>query len=205
MTRSCGPGALGGDPIAGRASLSQPAEENPPDAALAEWLVAIGRGERDALAILYGQTAPRLMAVLVRLLHRRELAEEALHDVFVRVWHRAASFDPARGSAMGWLVAIARNIAFDHHRRYRRELASLVDPIEELADPASDAGLSLARRALLACLDRLEPEPRRCVLLAYQGGYSYDELSIMLKRPTGTIKSWVRRSLQRLRACLEAG
>lgn len=144
------------------------------------------------------------MAVLVRLLRRRELAEEALHDVFLRVWDRAAGFDPARGSAMGWLVAIARNIAIDHHRRHRRELASLVEPIEELVDPRSDAGMSLARSALLACLDRLEPEPRRCVLLAYQGGFSYDELSTMLERPAGTIKSWVRRSLQRLRACLEA-
>jgi RNA polymerase sigma-70 factor (ECF subfamily) len=144
------------------------------------------------------------MAVLLRLLRRRELAEEALHDVFVRVWLRAASFDPARGPAMGWLVAIARNIAFDHHRRHRRELASLGDPIEELPDPRSDAGTALDRRALIDCLDRLEPEPRRCVLLAYQGGYSYDELSTMLGRPSGTIKSWVHRSLQRLRACLEA-
>ena len=70
---------------------------------------------------------------------------------------------------------------------------------------AAAAGRPLDRRALLDCLGRLEPEPRRCVLLAYQGGYSYDELSTMLKRPSGTIKSWVRRSLQRLRACLEGG
>ena len=102
---------------------------------------------------------------------------------------------------MGWLVAIARNIAFDHHRRQRRELASLGDPIEELPDPRSDRGTALDRRALIDRLDRLEPEPRRCALLAYQGGYSYDELSTMLGRPSGTIKSWVHRSLQRLRAC----
>ncbi|MFL5337347.1 MAG: RNA polymerase sigma factor [Geminicoccaceae bacterium] len=114
------------------------------------------------------------MAVLLNLLNRRELAEEALHDVFVRVWDRAGSFDPARGSAMGWLVAIARNIAFDHHRRHRRELANLGEPIEELSDPRSDAGLALDRRALIDCLARLEAEPRRCVLLAHQGGYSYE-------------------------------
>jgi RNA polymerase sigma-70 factor (ECF subfamily) len=144
------------------------------------------------------------MAVLMRQLRRRELAEEALHDVYVRVWDRAAGFDPARGSAMGWLVTVARNIAFDHHRRQRRDPVSIGEPIEELADPRSDPGSSIARRALLACLDRLEPEPRRCVLLAYHGGFSYDELSALLKRPTGTIKSWVHRSLQRLRACLEA-
>ena len=84
------------------------------------------------------------------------------------------------------------------------ETHGLDEPIEELVDPRAGAGMSLARSALLACLERLGPEPRRCVLLAYQGGFSYDELSTMLKRPTGTIKSWVHRSLQRLRACLEA-
>lgn len=172
---------------------------------MSAWLGAVGRGERDALAILYGQTAPQLMAILLGLLHRRDLAEEALQDVFVRIWQRASSFDPARGSAMGWLVTITRNIAFDQHRRRRRELANLDEPMEELPDPRSDAGSALDRRALIDCLDRLEPEPRRCVLLAYQGGYSYDELATMLKRPSGTIKSWVRRSLQRLRACLEGG
>jgi RNA polymerase sigma-70 factor, ECF subfamily len=162
--------------------------------------------ETDALALLYGQTSPRLLAVLVRLLRRRELAEEVLHDVYLRVWDRAGSFDPTRGSAMGWLVSIARNAALDHFRRHKREVVGIGDelpPLVEATDPSDLAAASAARRALQACLDLLEPEPRRCVVLAYQGGMTHDELAALLDRPVGTVKSWVRRSLLRLRQCLE--
>src|SRR5687768_4248927 len=91
------------------------------EAAVAAWLVAVAGGDRNSLAVLYGQTSSRLLGVVVRMLRRRELAEEVLHDVYLRVWDRARFFDPARGSAMGWLVAIARNAALDHLRRHRRE------------------------------------------------------------------------------------
>jgi RNA polymerase sigma factor (sigma-70 family) len=178
-------------------------EDREDDAALAAWLAAVARRDGDALAIVYGRTSPQLLAVLVRLLRRRELAEEVLHDVFLRVWERAASFDPARGSAMGWLVSIARNAALDHFRRHRRELVGGVDDLPEIADPVDLAGSSVARRALQRCLEQLEPEPRRCVALAYQGGLTYDEVAALVQRPVGTVKSWVRRSLQRLRRCLE--
>src|SRR5262245_55051339 len=112
------------------------------------------------------------MAVLLRLLRRRELAEEVLHDVYLRVWERAKSFDPAKGSATGWLVAIARNTALDHFRRHRREVVGIDDyeAVEEEPAGLDLAVASAARRALQACLDQLEPEPRRCLVLAYQGG-----------------------------------
>ena len=163
--------------------------------------------ETDALALLYGQTSPQLLAVLIRLLRRRELAEEVLHDVFLRVWDRAGSFDAAKGSAMGWLVSIARNAALDHFRRHKREVVGIGDDLPlpvETTDPSDLATASAARHALQACLDLLEPEPRRCVVLAYQGGMTHDELAALLDRPVGTVKSWVRRSLLRLRQCLES-
>ena len=175
------------------------------DRVVAAWLAAVAAGDGDALAVLYGQTSGRLMAVLLRLLRRRELAEEVLHDVYLRVWERAKSFDPARGSAMGWLVAVARNTALDHFRRHRREVVGIEDVDLTVEEPAGPdlAVASAARRALQACLERLEPEPRRCVLLAYQGGLTYEEMAARLGRPIGTVKSWVRRSLARLRLCLE--
>lgn len=175
------------------------------DRVVATWLAAVATGDADALAVLYGQTSGRLMALLLRLLRRRELAEEVLHDVYLRVWARAGSFDPGRGSAMGWLVAVARNTALDHFRRHRREVVGIEDlehMVEEPAGPDLDLASS-GRRALQVCLDRLEPEPRRCVLLAYQAGLTYEELATRLGRPLGTVKSWVRRSLLRLRLCLE--
>jgi RNA polymerase sigma factor (sigma-70 family) len=169
----------------------------------------VARRDTDALAVLYGQTSARLLAVLLRILRRREIAEEVLHDVYLRVWDRAASFDPSKGSAMGWLVSVARNAALDHFRRHRREVLG-VDGGEagggdmvELADPQDLAQASAARRALQACLERLDPEPRRCLVLAYQRGLTYEEMARQLDRPVNTLKSWVRRSLVRLRHCLE--
>ena len=174
---------------------------------MATWLAGVAAGDRDALAVLYGQTSGRLLGVLVRILRRRELAEEVLHDVYLRVWDRARSFDPARGSATGWLVAVARNSALDHFRRRRREVVGIEEPavaVEEAEIP--DLALaSAARRALQACLDLLEPEPRRCLLMAYQGGLTYEEVAQRTERPLGTVKSWIRRSLLRLRQCLEGG
>ena len=188
------------------ATLRGHPEASTDDDVLATWLAAVAGGDVDALAVLYGQTSTRLMAVLMRLLRRRELAEEVLHDVYLRVWDRAGSFDPSKGSPMGWLVSVARNAALDHHRRHRREVVGIEGeqtPAAELADPLDLATASAARRALQECLEQLEPDPRRCVVLAYQGGLSHDELATLMGRPVGTVKSWVRRSLMRLRQCLE--
>ena len=190
----------------GRRMLRDRRLEAPDDGALSSWLVAVAGGDRDALAVLYGQTNGQLLAVLLRMLGRREIAEEVLHDVYLRVWNRAGAFDPAQGSAMGWLTTVTRNAALDHYRRHRREKVGLAEdlaPDLKAADPADLASDSAARRALMACLELLEPAPRRCVVLAYQVGLTHDELALMLGQPVGTVKSWIRRSLLRLRQCLE--
>jgi RNA polymerase sigma-70 factor (ECF subfamily) len=190
-----------------KTTLRDRGEEALDDAALAAWLAAVARRDGDALAVLYGQTSGRLLAVLVRLLRRREVAEEVLHDVYLRVWDRAGAYEPAKGPAMAWLIAVARNAALDHLRRHRRETVGIDEAelalLAETADPADLAAASVARRALRACLELLEPEPRRCLVLAYQGGLSYDEVAEFLGRPQGTVRSWIRRSLPRLRRCLE--
>ena len=182
-------------------------ETDPDEASVGAWLVAVANGDRDALAVLYGQTSPRLMAVLLRIVRRRELAEDVLHDVYLRVWDRARSFDPKRGSPTGWLLAIARNAALDHCRQQSHLVRGdvIIDPDNGLGppDPGALADASADARALHACLERLEPEPRQCLTLAYYDGLTYDELALRLERPVGTVKSWVRRSLGRLRQCLD--
>jgi RNA polymerase sigma-70 factor (ECF subfamily) len=180
---------------------------DPDEPSIAAWLAGVAAGDRDALAVLYGQTSPRLMAVLLRLLRRRDLAEDLLHDVYLRVWDRAGSYDPNRGSATGWLLAIARNAALDHCRQRRHQVECADDGIEPVGgasppDPAMLADASAEARALQACIERLEAEPRQCLTLAYYEGLTYDELARRLDRPVGTVKSWVRRSLGRLRQCL---
>jgi RNA polymerase sigma-70 factor (ECF subfamily) len=167
---------------------------------------AAAQGDRAAFASLYAQTAAKLFGVILRIIHQRELAEEVLQESFVAVWERAGDYDPARGSAMGWLVIIARHCAIDHLRRLSVRPESRSAPEEALlALPSADSADSGAElRALRRCLDELDAQPRRAVLLAYCYGLTREEIASRLAVPLGTVKSWVRRSLERLKRCLES-
>lgn len=170
-------------------------------------LTQVAGGDRNALAELYTRTAPQLLGLVQRMLHKRDVAEEILHDAYLRIWHNAATFSAQRGSAMSWMVAIARNAALDRLRRQRREvpLDALPDydaPTDDADGPAAAAIATAEGRALADCLEQLEAEQRNCLLLAYYHGLTHEELAQRLGRPMGTVKSWIRRSLLRLRQCL---
>lgn len=178
------------------------------DEALGLWLAAVGRSDRQAFAVLYGRTSPHLLAVLLRMLKQRDRAEEALHEVYLKVWRTAGGYDPARGAAMAWLVGVARHAALDRLRRSRREVAleEAADRDDEPAGTLDPLAASLAAadaRRLQRCLEGIEPEPRSCIVLAYWEGLTHDQLAQRLQRPVGTVKSWIRRSLIRLKHCLE--
>jgi len=172
---------------------------------LQELMRGVVRRERAAFAALYDRTAPQLFGIALRILRQREEAEDVLQEAFVAVWDRAASFDPGRGSVMTWLVTVLRHRAIDRRRR-RAHLEDRLGSEEDLlaltaaATDASDRGASLA--ALQKCLGELDEQPRRAVLLAYAYGYTHEELAGRLTTPIGTVKSWVRRSLERLKRCL---
>jgi RNA polymerase sigma-70 factor (ECF subfamily) len=178
--------------------------------AAAEELRALMRGvvrrERAAFAALYDRTAPQLFGIALRILRQREEAEDVLQEAFVAVWDRAASFDPERGSVMTWLATILRHRAIDRRRR-RAHLEDRLGSEEDLlsltaaATDETDRGAGLA--ALQKCLGELEEGPRQAVLLAYAYGYTHEELAKRLTTPVGTVKSWVRRSLERLKRCLD--
>jgi RNA polymerase sigma-70 factor (ECF subfamily) len=163
------------------------------------------RGDRAAFAALYTSTSAKLFGVALRILGQREWAEEALQESFVAIWQRAGDYDPARGSAMGWLATIVRHCAIDQRRRRGARPESRTAPEEALAamaaPGAADTGAELG--ALQRCLDELDEQPRRAVLLAYCYGLTRDELAVQLGVPVGTVKSWLRRSLERLQKCLE--
>jgi RNA polymerase sigma-70 factor (ECF subfamily) len=176
--------------------------------ALDALLTQVAGGDRNALAELYARTAPQLLGLVMRMLQRRDVAEEILHDAYLRIWHNAAAFSAQRGPAMSWMAAIVRNAALDRLRRQRREvpLDALPDYdtlIDEADGPAAAALASAEGRALADCLGRLEAEQRNCLLLAYYHGLTHEELAQRLGRPMGTVKSWIRRSLLRLRQCLD--
>jgi len=182
---------------------------NEPDGAELEALLArCAAGDRSALETLYARVAPLLLAVLLRILRRRDAAEDALQDVFVSVWQRARQFDPIRGRALAWLVSMARYRAIDLQRATRPAVAlSEVSPLEpqlQSQGPGESGGMLGTGDLLVRCLEQIAAPQRRCLMLAYEEGLTHSEIARAVNEPLGTVKSWVRRSLIALRRCLES-
>jgi RNA polymerase sigma-70 factor, ECF subfamily len=161
-----------------------------------------------ALQRLYEIASPYLFACLTRILRRRALAEEALQDVFVSIWQRAAQFQASRGRPMVWMMSIARYRAIDllrHERSAPLLVPDLPDRAESVEDSKGDAEVWLPAAGLLErCLALLTERQRSCLELAFVGGNSHEDISRLTGSPLGTVKSWIRRGLQSLRQCLES-
>lgn len=180
---------------------------------LGEWLKKTAEGDRKAFASLYAATSGHLFAVLVRVLQRRDWAEEALQDCFVRVWQKAGTYQAGKGAPLTWLLSIARNRALDLLRMKRPEVGlpqadegdlDLTPSIlaDEREDPQARAEERQEIERLRECLSTMPPEHRRALMLAYHEGYTHEELAVIMNIPLGTVKSWIRRGLARLRAHL---
>ena len=187
-----------GEPTAARAGEAD-------SAALEALLSRCAGRDRDAFQQLYTHTAPVLLAVLMQMLRKRELAEDVLQDVFVKVWQQAVQFDAHRGRPLAWLISIARYRAIDLQRGARpmlvlSEAEMELEPQFQVAGPADAAGG--VRAALRRCLELIAAPQRRCLVLAYQQGLTHEEIARAVGEPLGTVKSWVRRSLLALRRCL---
>ncbi len=187
--------------------------------ALAEVLARVALGDRVAFGTLYRATSAHLFGVILRIHPDRGQAEDLLQEAFVNVWRSAGGFDAARAQPMTWLTSIARNRAIDSLRRRKTEVstvsvrphASDAEDDDDLlaAMPSEGAGpLELlerasAARAVTHCLGELTAEQKQCVALAYYQGQSHAEIAEHLAQPLGTVKSWVRRALMALKACLD--
>lgn len=172
---------------------------------LAGLLQAIARGDRPAFRALYEATAPKLFGVVLRIVGNRQVAEEVLQETFVRVWQKAERFEPNTAPPISWLATIARNRAIDRIRADRNERNRTGDDeavLERLAAPGEAD--PVLRDSLRRCLGALDEDARACVVLAYCSGYSREELGQKFKRPEGTIKTLLHRSLKVLKACLES-
>jgi len=174
-------------------------------------LFATAEGNSSAFSELYQETSAHLFALLLRILRRRDLAEEALQDCYVRIWNKAKSYNADRGSASAWLASIARYRALDMLRARRPEVSEISGESGEPLATHVDEGVNIEQQAedqstlelLHDCLDELADDQRDALMLAYYEGYTHPELSERFEAPLGTVKSWVRRGLQRLRECLE--
>jgi RNA polymerase sigma-70 factor (ECF subfamily) len=175
---------------------------------LNQLLLQVAGNDREAFAQLYRRTAPRLLGVCTRMLVDRREAEEVLQEAYIKVWQRSKTFNPTRASAMIWLVALTRNKAIDRLRQ-RHAVATDRDlDIESVADegatPAAQVEWGQDYRRLEECMSELEAQQRRSVQEAFFSGLTYNALAERAKVPLGTMKSWIRRGLLQLRACLEA-
>jgi RNA polymerase sigma factor (sigma-70 family) len=175
---------------------------------LAAALVRAAGGDRAALRQIYQDTSAKLFGVCLRILNDRSEAEDVLQEVYVTVWRKAATFDPGRASPITWMVAIARNRSIDRLRA--TALSRRTDPIEAadaVSDPAPAAieRLELAQqhKRLTGCLEELEARHSAAIRAAFLDGATYEELAARMSVPLGTMKSWIRRGLLKLRACLE--
>jgi RNA polymerase sigma-70 factor (ECF subfamily) len=168
----------------------------------------VAGGDRTALNLVYRNTAATLLGVCIRILQDKSEAEEVLQEVYVTVWQKATAFDPSRASPITWLTAIARNRAIDRLRvgAVSRRMEP-IDAANEVRDPAPGAVDVLARTEqharLNGCLDELEARHAAAICAAFLDGATYEELAARMSVPLGTMKSWIRRGLLKLRACLD--
>lgn len=174
---------------------------------LGELLRGCARGDQTALEKLYTLTAPKLYALCVRMLRNNALADDILQEAFVQIWNGAAYFDPRRAAPMTWMAAIVRHRAIDQLRKRSLEV-SQADPIEtEYAShepgPYEQTLHWSEAAAIRACLEQLGSEQREALELAFFRGLTHAEVASTLAMPLGSVKSWIRRGLLRLKTCLE--
>ena len=174
---------------------------------IADLIARCALRDRAAFRSLYERTSAKLFGVVLRILKDRSEAEEAIQEIYVKIWQRADRYVAGATSPISWLVAVARNHALDILRA-RRPASDDIDVALEIPDagptPERAAEDSDERARIDHCLGTLEPERADAVRGAYLDGYSYDELAARYSVPLNTMRTWLRRSLLKLRDCLTA-
>ena len=165
-------------------------------------LGAIAQGDKKAFSVLYQNTSKQLYAVSLKMLARKELAEEALQEAYVRIWHNASEYRVGKGTVLTWMISIVRYRALDvlRYNKIRKE-----DELDEKENFDIDVPEQMADSEQLLldkCLQQLDMQQRQAIYLAYFNGCSHQEVVKHLNNPLGTIKSWIRRGLTSLQSCL---
>ena len=181
---------------------------------LVRLMARVALRDHDAFEEVYKLTSAHLLGIAVRILNRRDHAEEVLQDAYVNIWNQASSYAAGLATPMTWLISVVRNKALDWLRQHKSEhqsTDSMDDGDHETlagADERSDplAMLSQASQGLQIerCMATLEAAQRQSLALAFYDGLSHAELALHLRAPLGTVKAWVRRGIDRLKKCLDA-
>ncbi|NGZ85807.1 sigma-70 family RNA polymerase sigma factor [Duganella aceris] len=174
-------------------------------------LRACAQGEQQALHRLYQQDGRHLLGVALRIVRRRDMAEDVLHDAFVSIWQKAASFDAARGAARGWIFSVVRHQALNALRGSEREVQADADTLDALQEAqagntadtvAEQFELQASMGRLQDCLENLDSAKRNSIICAYVDGCSHSEIAARLNAPLGSVKAWLKRGLAALRECM---
>lgn len=164
-----------------------------------------------ALRELYEQTASRLFGLAMKIVGRREWAEDVLQEAFITVWRSAADYRATLSPPLAWMGMIVRSRGLDFLRRRASERADVMQDLDDGVQetvagdgpgPADTTEASEQAFALNECLRKLEARQREVVVLAYLRDLSHSELAAQLRLPLGTVKTWIRRGLEQLRGCM---
>ena len=166
----------------------------------------IASGDRSMFAELFDRHSPVVLGVLMKMLGRRDLAEEILQDAFLQAWNEASRYRPERGSVRGWLLMIARSRAIDilrsnRSRSQREKLISDPNSVEEPIGPI-ELEQKQDRARVLDALQALSPEQRQCIQLAFWDGLTHRQVAQQLDQPLGTVKSRILLGMNKLRDAL---
>lgn len=175
---------------------------------LTRLISAVALRDQSAYRRLYDATSAKLFAVAVRILRDHGKAEEVLQDAFVNVWNSAGSYNASLSAPMTWLITIVRNRSLDYIRRIDHDTVEFDDDLAAVLEsdwvgPQEAVLRSEAALALSMCMARLEAGQRQAIAFSYFQGLSHSELASNLQVPIGTVKTWIRRGLEKLKRCLE--
>ena len=170
-------------------------------------LSATAQGDKLAFADLYRQSSAKLYAVSLQMLRRRDLAEEAVQEAFVRIWHNAGDYQQEKGTVLTWMISIVRYRALDMLRAAKSRRETGDERLEEATHdqtPEQELYEQRDRVRIDRCMDGLEGSQRQAIELAYFRGLTHMEVCEQMETPLGTIKTWIRRGLERLKRCIES-
>ena len=168
------------------------------------------RRETQAMADLYDRFGRLVYSVIYAIVHDTGIAEDLLQETFLRIWNRAAGFDAERGALGPWLLTVARNRAIDHIRSAGARNSKNALELEDREHKSQELGAEIdlqnkdQAKVIRAAMDRLTENQRRVIELAYYEGLSQTEMAEKLGEPLGTIKTWVRGALKKLREELQS-
>lgn len=168
-------------------------------------LLATGQADRGAFLELYDKTSAKLFGICLRILKDRSRAEDAMQEVYIKIWHNAGRYQVNGLSPMTWLITVARNHSIDRLRRERRApepMEAAYDVADAAAGPEAAAVAADEQRRIDSCLGELEQDRAGAVRGAYLDGESYADLAAQFDVPLNTMRTWLRRSLLSLRECL---